>query len=117
MILRYQKFIQRLNNIQKVCILHNMLVDGLSLVRAPAATAQCYPSQAGRGWFDDEAFGHREVRAAFRIRLLGELAQASTGRRRNITMRALVSGTEGSLICRPAPTFFEGGLFPKGGLE
>ena len=55
MILRYQKFIQRLNNIQKVCILHNMLVDGLSLVRAPAATAQCYPSQAGRGWFDDEA--------------------------------------------------------------
>ena len=99
MILRYQKFIQRLNNIQKVCILHNMLMDGLSLVRAPAATlawrrdvasirtrlrnplagvgvaqsslyvqipvatehekarllAQCYPSQAGRGWFDDEA--------------------------------------------------------------
>ena len=100
MILRYQEFIQRLNNIQKVCILHNMLVDGLSLVRAPAATlawrrdvarafvlgyeilsreselpnpslyvqipvatehekarllAQCYPSQAGRGWFDDEA--------------------------------------------------------------
>src|ERR1700749_4373788 len=61
-------------------------------------------------------FHHREVRAAFRIRLLGELAQASTGRRRNITMRALVSGTEGGLICRPAPTFFGGGLFSKGGL-
>ena len=101
MIQRYQGFIQRLNNIQKVCILSNMLMDGLSLVRAPAATlawrrdvaqafvlgyeilswesdfpnpslnlqipvatahqkarllAQCYPSQAGRGWFDDEAF-------------------------------------------------------------
>ena len=33
-----------------------MLMDGLSLVGAPAATAQCYPSSAGRGWFDDEAF-------------------------------------------------------------
>jgi hypothetical protein len=96
MILRYQEFIQGLNNIRKVCILENMLMDGLSLVRAPAwrrdvakafvlgyeilsrepdlpnpslylqipvATAhekarllaQCYPSQAGRGWFDDEA--------------------------------------------------------------
>jgi hypothetical protein len=100
MILRYQEFTQGLNNIQKVCILGNMLVDGLSLVRAPAATlawrrdvarafvlgyeilswesdfpnpslclpipvatahetarllAQCYPSQAGRGWFDHEA--------------------------------------------------------------
>ena len=32
-------------------------MGGLSLLRAPAATgAQCYPSQAGRGWFDDEAF-------------------------------------------------------------
>ena len=38
MIPRYQRFIQRLNNIQKVCILSNMLMDGLSLVRAPAAT-------------------------------------------------------------------------------
>jgi len=37
MIPQYQKFIQRLNNIQKVCILTDMLVDGLSLVRAPAA--------------------------------------------------------------------------------
>jgi hypothetical protein len=37
MILQYQKFIQRLNNIPKVCILTNMLADGLSLVRAPAA--------------------------------------------------------------------------------
>ena len=100
MILRYHEFIQRLNNIQKVCILSNMLVDGLSLVRASAATLawrrdvarafvlgyeilsqesdlpnpslyvqipvatahekarlleQCYASQAGRGWFDDEA--------------------------------------------------------------
>jgi hypothetical protein len=32
-------------------------------------------------------------------------------------MRALVSGNEGGLICRPAPTFFGGGLFLKGGLE
>jgi len=55
MTLRYQKFIQRLNNIPKVCILTNMQMGGLSLVGAPAATAQCYPSQAGRGWFDDEA--------------------------------------------------------------
>jgi hypothetical protein len=38
MIPRYQRFTQRLNNIQKVCIVSNMLVDGLSLVRAPAAT-------------------------------------------------------------------------------
>jgi hypothetical protein len=38
MIPRYQRFIQRLNNIQKVCILTNMLMDGLSVVRAPAAT-------------------------------------------------------------------------------
>jgi hypothetical protein len=30
-------------------------------------------------------------------------------------MRALVSGTEGSLTCRPAPTFFEGGLFRREG--
>ena len=30
-------------------------------------------------------------------------------------MRALVGGTEGGLICRPAPTFFGGGLFSKGG--
>lgn len=38
MILRYQWFTQRLNNILKVCILGNMLMDGLSLVRTPAAT-------------------------------------------------------------------------------
>ena len=56
MIQRYQRFTQNLNTIPKVCILANMLMDGLSLVGAPAATAQCYPSSAGRGWFDDEAF-------------------------------------------------------------
>ena len=56
MIQRYQRFTQSLNNIPKVCILTDMLMDGLSLVDAPAATAQCYPSQPGRGWFDDEAF-------------------------------------------------------------
>ena len=33
-----------------------MLVDGLNLAGAPAATAQCYPSQPGRGGFDNEAF-------------------------------------------------------------
>lgn len=38
MILRYQKFNESLNNIQKVCIVSNMLMDGLSLVRPPAAT-------------------------------------------------------------------------------
>ncbi len=53
---RYQRFTQSLNNIPKVCILANMLMDGLNLVGASAPTAQCYPSQAGRGWFDDEAF-------------------------------------------------------------
>ena len=45
-----------LNNIPKVCILTDMLMDGLSLLRAPAVTAQCHPSRAGRRWFDDEAF-------------------------------------------------------------
>jgi hypothetical protein len=56
MIQRYRRFIQGLNNIPKVCILLDMLMDGLSRLLAPVATAQCYPSQAGRGWFDDEAF-------------------------------------------------------------
>jgi hypothetical protein len=37
MILQYQKFIQGLNNIPKVCIVSDMLMDGLSLLRAPAA--------------------------------------------------------------------------------
>jgi hypothetical protein len=40
MIPRYQRFIQRLNSIQKVCILSNMLMGGLSPVRAPAATLE-----------------------------------------------------------------------------
>lgn len=56
MIQRYQRFTQGLNNIPKVCILTDMLMDGLSIMGAPAATAQCYPSQSGRGWLDDEAF-------------------------------------------------------------
>ena len=30
-------------------------------------------------------------------------------------MRALVSGTEGSLICPPAPTFLGGGFFRREG--
>jgi hypothetical protein len=35
---RYQQFIQRLNNIPKVCILHNMTMVSLDLVRGLAAT-------------------------------------------------------------------------------
>ena len=35
---RYQQSIQRLNNIQKVCILHNMTIDSLGLVRGLAST-------------------------------------------------------------------------------
>ena len=35
---RYQQFIQGLNNIQKVCILHNMTMDSLDLVRGLAST-------------------------------------------------------------------------------
>jgi hypothetical protein len=38
MILRYQKFIQVLNNIRKVCIVPNMVVDGLSLAPGLAST-------------------------------------------------------------------------------
>jgi hypothetical protein len=38
MTLRYQQFIQTLNNIQKVCILHNMLMGGLTLVRGLAVS-------------------------------------------------------------------------------
>jgi hypothetical protein len=34
---RYQQFIQGLNNIQKVCILHNMTIDSLGLVRVLAS--------------------------------------------------------------------------------
>lgn len=41
MIPRYQRFTQTLNNILKVCILGNMLMGGLSRVRAPAATLAC----------------------------------------------------------------------------
>jgi hypothetical protein len=57
MILRYQWFIQRLNNIRKVCRLHNVTMVSLDLRRGLAA----------------------EVRVRFRLRLLSELAQASTG--------------------------------------
>jgi hypothetical protein len=35
---RYLRFIQRLNNIQKVCILHNMTIDSLGLVGGLAST-------------------------------------------------------------------------------
>ena len=106
MILRYQQFIQRLNNIQKVCRLHNMTSGSLDLGRGLASTlawrlevalgyeiltwesdlptpslylpiptgtahektrllAQCYPSQSGRGWSDDDAIlGLMRVRGA-----------------------------------------------------
>jgi len=40
MLPRYQRFIQGLNNIPKVCILTDMLMDGLSLLCAPAATIE-----------------------------------------------------------------------------
>jgi hypothetical protein len=36
MILRYQQFIQRLNNIQKVCSMHNMTIASLDLARSLA---------------------------------------------------------------------------------
>jgi len=38
MILRYQQFIKRLNNIQKVCRLHNMTSASLDLGRGLAST-------------------------------------------------------------------------------
>ena len=38
MIRRYRQSIQRLNNIPKVCILHNMPMDGLSLQHGLAST-------------------------------------------------------------------------------
>jgi hypothetical protein len=37
MTLRYQQFIQRLNNIRKVCRIDNMTMDSLGLVRGLAS--------------------------------------------------------------------------------
>jgi hypothetical protein len=56
MILRYQWFIQRLNNIHKVCRMHNMTMVSLDRTRGLAAASAWRRDVAGRGWFDDEAF-------------------------------------------------------------
>ena len=65
MILRYQQFIQRLNNIQKVCMTaqYDECQFDLGQCRAPLR----------------RSLHGREVRVGFRVRLLGELAQAITG--------------------------------------
>jgi hypothetical protein len=39
MILRYQRLIQMLNHIQKVCRMHNMTIASLGLVRGRAPTS------------------------------------------------------------------------------
>jgi len=39
MIPRYQKFVKRLNNIQKVCRVHNMTIASLDFARGPAAAS------------------------------------------------------------------------------
>jgi hypothetical protein len=43
MIEQYRWFIHRLNNIPKVCIIHNMLMDGLNRTRRLASTMAWRP--------------------------------------------------------------------------